>query len=106
MIWEMRGEIMSNVEEYGYNDFDGTGFEKVLGGLVSSAMMLRSLGYSEEDIFRILEEVYETEITFPNKEKREKIRYLIDTYSDMSKVYGGDPDEAFLKILAKAHEDD
>ena len=105
MIWGMRGEIMSKVKEYGYNSFDGTGFEQLFGDILSSSMRLRSLGYSEDDIFRIIEAFYETEIGIQEQEHREILRHIINSYYDLSKVYGGDPDEAFLKILAKAHED-
>ena len=96
---------MSKVKEYGYNSFDGTGFEDLFGDYLASSMKLRSMGYNDEEIFSILEACYDTEIPTHSREIGKILKSIVDSYYNLSKAFGDDPDEAFLTLMKKTHED-
>ncbi len=96
---------MSGTQRFEYNSFDGTGFEDLFGDYLASSMKLRSMGYNDEEILSILEACYDTEIATHSREIGKTLKSLVDSYYNLSKVFGDDPDEAFLTLMKKTHED-
>jgi len=93
---------MSSVREYEFNEFDGRECSHIIGVVSYYAMVLKDYNYTNEEVIRILNALFNTDFDIAPS-RIEKLERLISVLSQKNESGSF---EGYLKLINHLHRKD